>query len=136
MKTDRNRKWLMGSFTVEMSVIVPLALFLILGCILVFFYYHDKNILAGAAYETAVVGSTKAREEEGVDPAELEELFQERIRGKCILFSGGKADVEITEEEITVRVSAGRTGMRISLVYKAAVTTPEEDIRNRKRLTG
>lgn len=136
MKTDRNRTWLMGSFTVEMSVIVPLALFLILGCILVFFYYHDKNILAGAAYETAVVGSTKAREGEGADTAELEELFQERIRGKCILFSGGQADVEVTEEEITVRVSAGRTGMRISLVYKAAVTTPEEDIRNRKRLTG
>lgn len=137
MRTVRyRRRQLMGSFTVEMSVIAPLALFLILGCILTFFYYHDKNILAGAAYETAVVGSTKAREEEGADPAELETLFQERIRGKCILFPGAQAEVEATDEEITVRVSARRNGMQISLVYKAAVTIPEKNIRNRKRLTG
>lgn len=135
MKEKRSRIWLKGSFTVEMSVIIPLALFLIMECILVFFYYHDKNILAGAAYETTVVGSTKAREGEGADVTELENLFQERIRGKCILFSGAQADVEAAEDVISVRVSAKRSGMSIFLVYSAAVTTPEKDIRNRMRLT-
>ncbi|MBP3469913.1 MAG: pilus assembly protein, partial [Lachnospiraceae bacterium] len=49
-----------------MSFLMPMILFLILSCILAVFYYHDKNIISGAAYETAVVGSTKAREREGV----------------------------------------------------------------------
>ena len=55
-----------GSITVEMSFLMPMILFLILSCILAVFYYHDKNIISGVAYETAVVGSTKAREREGV----------------------------------------------------------------------
>ena len=59
-------KLLNGSMTIEMSFLMPIILFLIMNCILVVFYYHDKNVLAGAAYETAVVGSTKAREKEGV----------------------------------------------------------------------
>ena len=40
-----------GSMTVEMSFLMPMILFLIMGCILAVFYYHDKNILSGAAYE-------------------------------------------------------------------------------------
>ena len=38
---------------------------LVMSSIYAFFYYHDKNIIAGAAYETAVVGSNKAREKPG-----------------------------------------------------------------------
>lgn len=134
MKTPKSRRRLEGSFTVEMSVIVPVILFLILECILVFFYYHDKNILAGAAYETAVAGSTKAREENGADKAELEAMFQERIRGKCILFSGGQASVRITDEAVTVQVRAQKREMKIDLACKAAVTVPEQKIRAKNRL--
>lgn len=134
MKRIKSRRRLDGSFTVEMSVIVPLILFLILECILVFFYYHDKNILAGAAYETAVAGSTKAREENGTDASELEAMFQERIRGKCILFSGGRASVKITEDAVTVQVRAEQRGMKINLACKAAVTVPERKIRAENRL--
>ena len=63
-----------GSMTVEMSFLMPMVLFLIMGCILTAFYYHDKNILSGAAYETAVVGSTKTREKDGIKDGELETL--------------------------------------------------------------
>lgn len=65
-----------GSFTVEMSLLMPMILFLVMGCVLACFYYHDKNIIAGAAYETAVVGSTKAREKDGIQEAELKALFR------------------------------------------------------------
>ena len=54
--------------------------------ILALFYFHDKNIISSCAYETAVVGSTKAREKDGVSPDILIRAFQERIHGKCILF--------------------------------------------------
>ena len=55
---------LKGSMTVEMSFLMPMIMFLIMGCILTVFYYHDKNVLSGAAYETAVAGSTRMRERE------------------------------------------------------------------------
>ena len=51
---ERKQRWLKGSFTVEMAFLMPMILFLIMGCIRISFYYHDKNIIAGAAYETAV----------------------------------------------------------------------------------
>lgn len=49
-------------YTVEMSFLMPIIMLLVMSSIYAFFYYHDKNIIAGAAYETAVVGSNKARE--------------------------------------------------------------------------
>ena len=87
------RRKLSGSMTVEMSFLMPMILFLIMGCILAVFYYHDKNILGAAAYETAVVGSTKAREKDGVETGKLQALYRERIRKKCVLFPTGRANV-------------------------------------------
>ena len=76
------RRKLSGSMTVEMSFLMPMILFLIMGCILAVFYYHDKNILGAAAYETAVVGSTKAREKDGVETGKLQALYRVAVR-KC-----------------------------------------------------
>lgn len=123
-----------GSMTVEMSFLMPMILLLIMGCILAVFYYHDKNILSGAAYETAVTGSTKARAKDGVREGELEQLFQERIKGKCILFPGAQAAVSVGEDEIEVTAAASRRGMKVSVSKRAAVTEPEKYIRNMRRL--
>ena len=81
----------MRGYTVEMSFLMPIIMLLVMSSIYAFFYYHDKNIIAGAAYETAVVGSNKAREKpgsqtgtgdkSGTDAAELETLFQSRVNG-------------------------------------------------------
>lgn len=119
--------------TVEMSYLMPMILFLILGCILALFYYHDKNLISGAAYETAVVGSTKAREKEGVKAGELETLFAQRIRGKCILFVAPSASVSVGEE-VRVAVSASHGAMRLSVEKAAAVTEPEKHIRDRRKI--
>ena len=109
-----------------MSAVAPLCLLLVAACILVFFYFHDKNILSGAAYETATTGSIKAREKDGVEPGELEALFAQRTGGKCILFAGAGAEVSVTEEEVAVNVTASGGGMRLSLCRKATVTEPEK----------
>lgn len=130
---SRQARSLKASFTVEMSVIVPLALFLVMAAVLVIFYYHDKNILSAAAYETAVAGSTKAREKDGADAGELEALFAERIHGKCILFAGAGVGVSVSDDEITVKVSASRRGMRLMVEQRAAVTEPEKEIRKWRR---
>ena len=123
-----------GSMTVEMSFLMPMILFLIMGCILAVFYYHDKNILSGAAYETAVAGSTKAREKGGVTKEELEQLLQDRVRGKCILFSRVQAAATVGKDEIEVTAAASGKCMKVSVSKRAAVTDPEKYIRNMRRL--
>ena len=81
----------MRGYIVEMSFLTPIIMLLVMSSIYAFFYYHDKNIIAGAAYETAIVGSNKAREKSGsqtrtgdksgTDAAELETLFQSCVNG-------------------------------------------------------
>ena len=126
-------KLLNGSMTIEMSFLMPIILFLIMNCILVVFYYHDKNVLAGAAYETAVVGSTKAREKEGVKEEEIASLFEQRAKNKCILFSNPDASITASDEEIEVAVTASRSRMHLTIIKKAAVTEPEKYIRDIRR---
>lgn len=128
------RRKLSGSMTVEMSFLMPMILFLIMGCILAVFYYHDKNILGAAAYETAVVGSTKAREKDGVETGKLQALYRERIRKKCVLFPTGRANVTVGKEEIEVMVTAKKGKFKVAVRKCAAVTEPERKIREKKKL--
>ena len=133
MKSYLNKNGLNGSFTVEMSFIMPVILMVIMGCIMIVFYFHDKIIIAGAAYETAVVGGTKARNREGVSEDELQRMFKERVGDKCILFPGAKASISVTDEEIRVEASASRRGMKVSVPRKAKVTQPEKYIRENRK---
>lgn len=128
-----SKRRVQGSMTVEMSFLMPMLLLLIMGCILAVFYYHDKNILSGAAYETVVVGSTKAREKGGIEAGELEALFSQRVGNKCILFSRTRAVVTVEDDEIEIVASASRKWMEVSVMKKAAVTEPERYIRNMRR---
>ena len=125
---------LKGSMTVEMSFLMPMIMFLIMGCILAVFYYHDKNVLSGAAYETAVAGSTRMRERDGIDEGELEALYADRTEGKCILFAGSSAQVSVGEKEIVVEATAQKGRFMLSVLKKAAVTDPEKYIRDRRRM--
>jgi TadE-like protein. len=125
-----------ASMTVEMSFLMPMILFLIMGCIFAVFYYHDKNILSGAAYETAIVGSTKAREKEGIKEGELETLFYQRAKDKCIMFVNLQVSVKAGKDEIEVVAGASRKYMKISVAKRAAVTEPEKKIRDLRRIKG
>lgn len=127
-------KKLNASMTIEMSFIMPLILGILMISIFGVFYYHDKNILTGAAYETAVVGSTKMREKEKTDISELVTLCQQRIGGKCIFFGKVYPEVEIGENEITVWVIAKKGMFRLQIEKKAAVTDPEKKIRDIRRI--
>lgn len=125
---------LKASFTIEMSVIVPVVMVIFMGIILSVFYFHDKNILNGAAYETAVVGSSKMREKEEISEEELTGFCRERLRGKCIFLTGVDIDVCISEEEIEVELTAVNRGFGVSVVKKAVLTEPEKKIRDVRRM--
>lgn len=132
----------MRGYTVEMSFLMPVIMLLVMSSIYVFFYYHDKNIISGAAYETAVVGSNKAREKtaehtgNGADTEELETLFQNRVKGKCILLSGIYGQVSVMDDEICVQAQASWKKLRLSVEKRAAVTEPEQKLRDIKKIKG
>ena len=131
-------------YTVEMSFLTPIIMLLVMSSIYAFFYYHDKNIIAGAAYETAVVGSNKAREKpgsqtgsgdrSGTDVAELETLFQSRVNGKCILLSTIQGQVTVEGDEVCVRAQGTWRKMKVSVEKRAAITEPEKKLRDIKKI--
>lgn len=128
------KKELKASLTIEMSVIIPMVLFILMGVIVTMFYYHDKNIIYGAAYETAVVGSMDMRKKEPVTEEKLEAFCKERLRKKCIVMTSQRIEVEIQEEEILVRILSAKKGFKVLAERRAPVTTPEKNIRDIRRL--
>ena len=125
---------LSGVITVEMTYIMSVILFIFFLCVLGIFYYHDKEILSACAYETVAVAGTKVREKDEVTEALVREIFEERVRGKCILFSSVNAEAFVDEEEITVVASARKRKMRVSVSETARITDPEKRIRDRRKL--
>ncbi len=56
-----------GSATVEMAYMMPVIFLVFVSAIYMVFYLHDKNIVIGAAYETAIVGAQKLQVDEDKD---------------------------------------------------------------------
>ena len=122
------RKNYSGSSTIEMAYLMPLC-FLMLQCIiLALFYYHDKNILAGAAYETAVTGTQLVKMKEQDEQA-VERLLAERITGKLILFGSAQKEVTCTENKVTVSVTVRKGKMQLHASVSVPVTEPEKEVR-------
>lgn len=119
-----------GSFTVEASVIVPIILLMFVVLIYLLFYFHDKNIVAGAAYETAVVGT----ERKTYEVKELEQYFQSRIRGKLLLFSQVQEEIRMEKECVTIMCTARKRRMKIVVKMSASRTEPEKFIRDTRKL--
>lgn len=124
----------MRGYTVEMSYLMPVILLVIMSSIFGIFYFHDKNIISGAAYETAAAGSIKAREE--TDEGELENLFMERVKNKCIFFGEISVSASVEEDEVVIHAAGRRKGMTVSVLKRMPVTEPEKKIRDIRRLKG
>ncbi len=123
------KKKVRGVLTVEMSFLIPIILLIFVVVIETVFYYHDKNILLGAAAETAVVGAQTERKPDEAGETDLSAFYQERIEGKLIFFSGAAADISKQGGRIQVEVTAKRNRMKIHIVQQSAVTEPEKTIR-------
>ena len=123
-----------GMYTVEMSYIVPFILSVFFLSVMGIFYYHDKAIAASAAYETVAVASTKAREKEKVSETLASSIFEERIRGKCIVFGNLSVNSKVDKERITVTGDAKKGRMSLAVEASSCITEPEEKIRNYRKL--
>ncbi len=130
------KKSLKGVITVEMSYLVPIILLLFVLVIRTVFYYHDKNIILGAAAETAVLGAQLERKPDEQGRTDLAGFYQERISGKLILFSGSSAAVSKSGGRICVEAAAGSGRMRLRIVQRAAIVEPEKKIRQKRLIEG
>ena len=126
------KRTLSGVITVEMSYLMPIILMVFLMTIYSVFYYHDKNILLGAASETAILGTQMERKPDEKGKTDLEAFFQERIQGKLVFFSGAQVSVSISSDQVKVSVSAQKGHMKIKAVQKASVVVSEKKIRQKK----
>ena len=73
-----------GVITVELSYIIPIILSVFMVIIYTVFYFHDKNILIGAAAETAVLGAQLERKPDESGQTDLTGFCRQRIAGKLI----------------------------------------------------
>lgn len=124
------RKVVRGSFTIEAAVIVPLILLVFAVALNSLFYYHDRDVIAAAAYETVAVGSGRGEWSE----VELESYFQKRLKGRTLLFSYVDGEVEITDKQVKVLCKAKKNAMSISVKRVMRRTEPENYIRNVRKL--
>lgn len=123
------KKKLKGSITVEVTCLLPIVALCFVLSVWGAFYFYDKNILTSCAYEAAVVGSTKIRENDYVTEEDIEEILKERTYGKCLLFSEIEYYIQIKKEAVVVRIVARRREMKTSVIQTAAITEPELYIR-------
>ena len=112
-----------------MSFVLPVILMILMSSMLAVFYYHDKNILNGAAYEAAFAGAGKVTFDDETDASEIIALCRERLRGKCILFSGVDVEAQISREEVIVTAKARKRMFKLNIEKRAPVTKPEKQIR-------
>lgn len=115
-----------GSATIEMACIMPLFLSLFLLIITGTFYFHDKCVLYATAYETAVVGAQKKRQENTFSESVLQEYFEDRIEGKLIFFPDAAVSLQETIGVITVQAEAVRGRWKIHAEEKAMLMRTEE----------
>ena len=95
-----------ASSTIEAAVVMSAALLCLMLIMFTGFYFHDVNILAGAACESAQVAGEWERMEESKS---AEAYFQKRIQGKMLYFSSAR--------------------MKAAVSASARMDVPEEDIR-------
>ena len=123
------KKW-KGNFTVEAAILASALVFIVYGIIMALFYYHDKNILTGTTYETAVIAGRKQKRESPFSEEEVKQLWRERISGKMILFRKAEVEIRCHKEYVSILAQASRKKLRITASAKAALTEPEDRIRS------
>lgn len=113
-----------GSFTIEAAVVIPMLLFVIGGMILLFFYCHDKNVMAGAAGEAVSVEAGRAGSED----------FASLTENKLLWFRDAKIEIEERSGYIVATVSASRLMTQISVEEKMKDIETETFIRNVRKI--
>lgn len=121
--------WIKGGFTIEMSLLMPLLLFMGMQCVFLMFFFHDKSIMEGAVYEALASTVTRGKEAEDVKEGVILERFYERIQGKCLLLSDIRGSVKKEGEKVVLEATANKFGWQVIVRRKWQVLWQEDHIR-------
>ena len=124
------RKKFRAAFTIELAYLFPLIMLVFVVLLYLLFYYHDKNILLGAAHETAAYGAALEETDEGM----LENYFATRVKEKLLLFTKLEKEIVIQEENVTVSCNASKNAMSIRVECSVKLTQPEDYIRSVRKI--
>lgn len=129
-------KTMKASLMVETAYIMPVIFLSFMLGLYMLFYFHDKNILLGAGYETVVVGSEKIKWNEENVEKEMEKFFRERVRGKMIFFSMPKITVKCEKDKVSVIASVRKRKMSLQVRQEKTMRVPEKYIRKKRKIYG
>lgn len=123
-----------GSYVVETAYLMPLILLIWVSCIYALFYYHDKRIISGTAYEAAVVGREQYYLEERLQEGIVESYFQDRIKGKLLFYRTVNFEEEVKGKYLEIRCEAKQKGMEIKMERRISLNIVEPELRMRQRI--
>ena len=121
-----------GTITVEMSYILPIAIFLIFLLIHTAFFYHDKAVLSGAAAETVEQAAEYARLDR--NDRSLEAFCKGRISNKLIFLDLQSVNVSVSGSKINVGIKAGKWKFSSTINIQGNVPYPEKKLRIKQKL--
>ena len=124
------RRKLRGVFTIEVAYLFPLIMLVFVVLLYLLFYYHDKNVLLGAAHETAAYGAGFEETEKEI----LEDYFTARVKGKLLLFTKLEKETVIQKEKVTVTCIASKDLLSLQVECSVNQTEPEDYIRSVRKI--
>ena len=124
------RKQFRATFTIELAYLFPLIMLVFVVLLHLLFYYHDKNILLGAAHETAAYGATMEDAKESL----LENYFAERVKGKLLLFTKLEKEIVLQEKQVTVSCNASKRVLSLRVECSVSQTEPEDYVRSVRKI--
>lgn len=129
-------KTLKASLMVETAYIMPVVFLSFMLGLYMLFYFHDKNILLGAGYETVVVGSEQMKWNEENLEGKMEKFFRERVQGKMIFFSTPKVTVRCEKDKLSLIASVKKRKMSLQVRQERTVIRQEKYIRKKRKIYG
>lgn len=128
MGVIKNR-WIKGSFSVEVTVIVGVILLLLMEFVFLTFLFHDKCLLESAAYEAISEGVVEVKQGEDLEEERIQRLFYERVDGKLILLQGATATIEKKKGEVILRGQANFRKIPIRYKEQMQILWQEKKLR-------
>lgn len=119
-----------GSMTIEISYIMPVVFLVFVMTVLCTFYFHDKCILHGIAYEAGIIGSQNHKSSESISTEELATTMIENNKNKFVLFDSFDMNITENNEWLIVEVWAKTDRFSISTSRSIPLVNHEKTVRN------
>ena len=121
-----------ASTVVEMAYLMPVVLLTWILVIFSLFHFHDKSVIAGAAYESAIVGAELWNDVEEEKITKIEKYFQERVKDKLLFYKNVDSEVKVEETKVEITATTARYFMKVNVKEWAVISMPEQEIRKKQ----